>query len=106
MSFNLALGGRSLNYGIEIVGANLGPVATDRMVEIMKLKANYILGDESRWERLHELYPEKRTETVKEVAHLCEFLASPLAGYITGTVVTIDGGISPRVCDLTCSRIS
>ena len=31
-----------------------------------------------------------------EVADLCAFLASPLAGYITGTIVTIDGGISAR----------
>lgn len=96
MSFTKALGGRSLNDGIRIVGVNPGPVATDRMVKIMKLKAIDILGDESRWEELHELYPGKRPATVKEVADLCAFLASPLAGYITGTVVTIDGGISAR----------
>ncbi len=96
MSFTKTLGGRSLNYGIKIVGVNPGPVATDRMVKIMKLKAIDILGDEARWEKLHELYPGKRPATVKEVADLCVFLASPLAGYITGAVVTIDGGISAR----------
>lgn len=84
------------NYGIRIVGVNLGPVAADRMVEIIKLKAIDILGDAARWEELHELHPGKRPATVKEVADLCEFLASPLAGYITGTVVTIYGGISAR----------
>ena len=96
MSFTKALGGRSLNDGIRIVGVNPGPVATDRMVKIMKLKAIDILGDESRWEELYDRYPGKRPATVKEVADLCAFLASPLAGYITGTVVTIDGGISAR----------
>jgi NAD(P)-dependent dehydrogenase (short-subunit alcohol dehydrogenase family) len=32
--------------------------------------------------------------TDKEVADVIAFLASPRAGYITGTVVTIDGGIA------------
>ena len=96
MSFTKALGGRSLNHGIRIVGVNPGPVATDRMLKIMKLKAIDMLDDEARWEELYDLYPGKRPATVKEVADLCAFLASPLAGYITGTVVTIDGGISAR----------
>jgi len=30
------------------------------------------------------------------VAWLTAFLASPRAGYITGTIVTIDGGIAAR----------
>lgn len=96
MSFTKALGGRSLNHNIRIVGVNPGPVATDRMLKIMKRKAIDILGDEKRWEELYDRYPGKRPATVKEVADLCAFLASPLAGYITGTIVTIDGGISAR----------
>ena len=96
MSFTKALGGRSLNEGIRIIGVNPGPVATDRMLKIMRRKAIDILGDETRWEELYNHYPAKRPATVKEVADLCAFLASPLAGYITGTIVTIDGGISSR----------
>tara|TARA_B100000131_G_C18067593_1_gene593183 strand:+ start:457 stop:1236 length:780 start_codon:yes stop_codon:yes gene_type:complete len=96
MSFTKALGGRSLNQGIRIIGVNPGPVATDRMLKIMRRKAIDILGDESRWEELYDHYPGKRPATVKEVADLCAFLSSPLAGYITGTIVTIDGGISAR----------
>ena len=96
MSFTKALGGRSLNHGIRIIGVNPGPVATDRMLKIMRRKAIDILGDEARWEELYDHYPGKRPATVKEVADLCAFLASPLAGYITGTIVTIDGGISAR----------
>ena len=96
MSFTKALGGRSLNHGIRIVGVNPGPVATDRMLKIMKRKAIDLLGDETRWEELYDHYPGKRPATVKEVADLCAFLASPLASYITGTIVTIDGGISAR----------
>ena len=96
MSFTKALGGRSLNHGVRVIGVNPGPVATDRMLKIMKRKAIDILGDETRWEELYDRYPGKRPATVKEVADLCAFLASPLASYITGTIVTIDGGISAR----------
>ena len=62
----------------------------------MKRKAIDMLGDEARWEELYDRYPGKRLATVKEVVDLCVFLASPLAGHITGTIVTIDGGISAR----------
>ena len=33
MSFTKALGGRSLNEGIRIIGVNPGPVATDQNVK-------------------------------------------------------------------------
>jgi NAD(P)-dependent dehydrogenase (short-subunit alcohol dehydrogenase family) len=32
--------------------------------------------------------------TDQEVADVIVFLASPRAGYITGTVITVDGGIA------------
>lgn len=96
MSFTKALGGVSLNDGVRVVGVNPGPVATDRMLKIMKRKAIDMLGDEGRWEELFDKYPGKRPATAEEVADLCAFLASPRAGYITGTIVTIDGGIASR----------
>ncbi|MBU0584432.1 MAG: SDR family oxidoreductase [Alphaproteobacteria bacterium] len=96
MSFTKALGGASLNEGVRVVGVNPGPVATDRMLKIMKRKAIDMLGDEGRWEELFDKYPGKRPATSEEVADLCAFLSSPRAAYITGTVVTIDGGISAR----------
>ena len=96
MSFTKAIGGASLNDGVRVVGINPGPVATARMLKIMRRKAIDMLGDESRWEELYDRYPGKRPATAEEVADLTAFLASPRAGYITGTVVTIDGGISAR----------
>jgi NAD(P)-dependent dehydrogenase (short-subunit alcohol dehydrogenase family) len=96
MSFTKALGGASLNDGIRVVGVNPGPVATDRMLKIMKRKATDMLGDEGRWEELFDKYPGKRPATAEEVADLCAFLSSPRAGYITGSIVTIDGGIASR----------
>jgi NAD(P)-dependent dehydrogenase (short-subunit alcohol dehydrogenase family) len=96
MAFTKALGGVSLDDGIRVVGVNPGPVATDRMVKLMKRRALDNHGDESRWEELFAQYPGGRPAESKEVAELMVFLASPRAGYITGAIVTIDGGIASR----------
>jgi NAD(P)-dependent dehydrogenase (short-subunit alcohol dehydrogenase family) len=96
MAFTRALGGASLDHGVRVVGVNPGPVATDRMLKLMKRRAVDWYGDESRWQELYDKYPGKRPATAEEVADLIMFLASPLAGYITGTIVTIDGGIASR----------
>ncbi len=96
MAFTKALGGVSLDDGIRVVGVNPGPVATDRMVKLMKRRALDNLGDEGRWEELFLQYPGGRPAEAQEVAELMLFLASRHAAYITGTIVTIDGGIAAR----------
>ncbi len=96
MAFTKALGAVSLDHGVRVVGVNPGPVATDRMVKLMKRRAQDWYGDEGRWGELFDKYPGKRPATPEEVADLILFLASARAGYITGTVVTIDGGIASR----------
>src|ERR1035437_6544590 len=96
MAFTRGLGGVSLDYGVRVVGVSPGPVATDRMVKLMKRRSVGWYADESRWEELFVKYPGKRPATPEEVADLIVFLASPKAGYITGTIVTIYGGISSR----------
>lgn len=96
MAFTKALGGRSMDEGIRVVGVNPGPVDTDRMLKVMKTKAIDMLGDETRWRELYDKYPGKRPATAQEVADLCAFLASPKADYISGSIVTLDGGIAAR----------
>jgi len=96
MAFTKALGGQSLDFGVRIVGVNPGPVETDRMIKINKRRALDLYGDEARHVELRQKYPGGRPATAQEVADLMVFLASPRAGYITGSIVTIDGGISAR----------
>lgn len=96
MAFTRGVGGCSLDDGIRVVGVNPGPVATDRMVKLMKRRALDWYGEESRWEELFDKYPAKRPARPEEVADLIVWLASERAQYITGTIVTIDGGIASR----------
>ncbi|MFO1035888.1 MAG: SDR family oxidoreductase [Geminicoccaceae bacterium] len=96
MAFTRALGGRSIDDGIRVIGVNPGPVATDRIVKLLKTRARDWYGDESRWEELTQRYPLKRAATVQEVVDTMVFLASPRCTYMSGTIVTIDGGISSR----------
>ena len=96
MAFTKALGGQSLDFGVRVVGVNPGPVETDRMLKINKRRALDLYGDASRHEELRARYPGGRPASAEEVADLIVFLASPRAAYITGTIVTIDGGIAAR----------
>lgn len=96
MAFTRALGGKSLDDGIRMVGVNPGPVATDRILRLLKARALKQLGDENRYHELVEQYPLGRPARVREVADLFAFLASPRSTYTSGTIVTIDGGITSR----------
>lgn len=96
MAFSRALGGSSLDDGIRVVGINPGPVATDRIVKVMKVRAKDLYDDESRYTELLAQYPLGRPASVREVADLFAFLASPRSAYTSGTIVTIDGGITSR----------
>jgi NAD(P)-dependent dehydrogenase (short-subunit alcohol dehydrogenase family) len=96
MAFTRALGGKSLEDGIRVVGVNPGPVATDRIMKILKTRARQSLGNEARFTELLESYPLGRAAHVQEVADLFVFLASPRSGYTSGTIITVDGGITSK----------
>jgi NAD(P)-dependent dehydrogenase (short-subunit alcohol dehydrogenase family) len=96
MAFTRALGGKSLDDKIRVVGINPGPVETDRIVSLMKTGAKARFGDESRYRELMARFPLGRPAHPREIADTMVFLASERSGYTTGVVVTIDGGICAR----------
>lgn len=96
MAFTRALGGASMDHGVRVVGVNPGPVRTERMEKINRRRALDLYGDESKWMELCSSFPGGRPAEASEVADLIVFLSSPRAAYISGTVVTIDGGLASR----------
>ena len=96
MAFTRALGGRSLDDGIRVVGINPGPVDTDRIYNLLKRRASDWFGDESRWPELQARYPLGRPAKVREIADLIAFLASDRSAYTSGAIFTVDGGITSR----------
>lgn len=90
MALTRGMGGASLADGIRVVAVNPGLIATERMFVMLKGRAKDKFGDESRWEEMMPSDPPPGTP--EQVADLVVYLASPRAGHVTGTVVTIDGG--------------
>jgi NAD(P)-dependent dehydrogenase (short-subunit alcohol dehydrogenase family) len=98
MAMTRALGSASVDHGVRVVGVNPGLVETERMVTLLSQRARERFGDAGRWrELLDEMsLPLGRPAGASEVADLVCFLASARASYISGTIVTIDGGAVGR----------
>ena len=96
IAFTKAVGSTSLDKGVRVLGCNPGPVETDRIVTLMKTRAEREFGDASRWQEYLKKLPLGRAAKAEEVADLVAFLASDRASYISGTVTNIDGGLGAR----------
>ncbi|GAB4524579.1 MAG: short-chain dehydrogenase/reductase [Roseibium sp.] len=96
MGFTRALGGYALDDNMRVVGINPGPVNTDRIYNMLRKWAEKDLGDPERYMELAANYPLGRPAHCREISDLVAFLASHRSGYTTGTVFTVDGGISAR----------
>ena len=91
-----ALGGASTDRGVRVVGINPGRIATGRMETQLRRRATMDFNDPERWREYLASLPFGRAGRPEEVGWLAAFLASDRAGYISGTMVTIDGGAVTR----------
>jgi 3-oxoacyl-[acyl-carrier protein] reductase len=95
-AFTQSLGCVSAKDGIRVVALSPGPVETDRLVGLMKKKAKDRTGSEDNWKDLLKPLPFARGASPEEIAAAIAFLASAHSGYTSGSVVTIDAGLSAR----------
>ncbi len=96
MGFTRAMGGASLDHGVRVVAVNPGLVETGRSVTLLQGRAEKEFGDKERWRELLQRQPLQRAAKPEEIGDLVVYLASARASWITGTVVTVDGGVSSR----------
>jgi NAD(P)-dependent dehydrogenase (short-subunit alcohol dehydrogenase family) len=98
MAFTRALGSASPADGVRVVGINPGLTATERATMLVESWSRTAFGTPDRWAELPQVknLPFGRMAAAREVADLAAFLASERAGYISGTIVTIDGGAANR----------
>lgn len=92
MAFTRAVGKAAPADGMRVVGINPGPVATDRLIMLLRSRATQQFGDAERWQELTSGMAFGRAATPEEIANAVAFLASPRSGYTTGTILTINGG--------------
>ncbi len=96
VAFSRSLGSVSPADGIRVVAINPGPVSTDRLVTLMKKKAQDRTGNADNWRDLFKPLPYGRAATPEEIGAAVVFLASDHSAYTSGTVLTIDAGTSAR----------
>jgi len=85
-------------YGITVNNIAPGPIATDRITEILTARAKSSgIAPEEQFKRLAATIPVRRMGQPNEVGDLCAYLCSPQAGYITGQTIVVDGGINRAI---------
>ena len=96
IAFTAALGGRSTDKSVRVVGVSPGATRTERIVQLSKSRARTRFGDESRWEEMLSGLPLGRPARPEEIADLVVFCAGPRGGYLSGTTIEVDGGAQFR----------
>jgi NAD(P)-dependent dehydrogenase (short-subunit alcohol dehydrogenase family) len=81
--------------GIRINGINPGATLTDRVQEGLKAESRMTgLAEAELLSRNEAKIPLKRYGTPDEIARVALFLASDQASYVTGAIISMDGGAS------------
>ncbi len=96
IAFTAALGGRSTDHGVRVVGISPGATMTDRIVTLSKSRAKTKFGDEARWQEMLAGLPLGRAGKAEEIADLAVFCASPRGGYLSGSTLDVDAGAQFR----------
>jgi 3-oxoacyl-[acyl-carrier protein] reductase len=90
VAFTHAVGAESPQWGVRVFGVNPGPTRTERRARLALARTGQegqgALDDEGR------NMPFGRLTEPAEIGDLCAMLASPLAAYLSGTVIDLDGG--------------
>ena len=84
IGFTKSLAMETAKYGVRVNAVAPGYIKTDMTAAI----------NEKAKEKMYSLIPMGREGTVEEVASVVEVLLSDAASYITGQVISIDGGIT------------
>lgn len=89
VAFTKAMGSESTNDNIRINGINPGLIRTPRTEVLINPTSD---ADRKAYENLMKNLPYGRMGEASEIANLAVFLASKQASYISGDVITVDGG--------------
>jgi NAD(P)-dependent dehydrogenase (short-subunit alcohol dehydrogenase family) len=88
-AFTKAMGSESTNDNIRIVGIHPGLIRTPRTEVLINPTSD---ADRKAYENLMKNLPYGRMGEPTEIANLALFLASEQAAYISGEVMSVDGG--------------
>lgn len=84
--------------GVTVNNIAPGPIETERLSDLQAAAAQAAgIGPDEQRRRLVAGIPVGRIGSPAEVGALCAFLASDLAGFITGQTIVMDGGINHAV---------
>jgi len=98
LNFTKALADEGAPHGILVTGVNPGPIRTERWEGILtKWGAAKGVPPEEAERDILKGVPLRRAGEADEVANLVVFLASELSGYITGTTISVDGGMTRTI---------
>ena len=95
LNLTVALGQHLAGDGIRVLACAMGPVRTARFVKQIQANAKrWGVSEEEAERRFTDELPLKYVPSPEEIARVIVFLASSGAAYMTGTTVTVDGGIT------------